>query len=180
MGHFNEGGTLGTARGFSIIEAIVATALLAVALVALAHLVVLSTEANRRSEASTRASSLATEKMEQLRGLMWGFDALGLPTADYSSDLTTMPERDDFGVGLTPSPAGALDRSLAGYSDFAKADGRTLQGAGSAPSGAFFERRWSIDPLPENPDTIVLQVAVFRVGDAATLVRLVTVRTRKS
>ena len=33
---------------------------------------------------------LAQQKMEQLRGLTWGFDTVGLPVSDYSTDTTAV------------------------------------------------------------------------------------------
>jgi len=69
-------------RGFSLLEVLVATTILAVGLAALAQLFAMSTNANKHARATTVATVLAIEKMEQLRGLMWGFDNLGVALAD--------------------------------------------------------------------------------------------------
>ena len=78
----------GKAAGFSLLEVLVATTILTVALVALAELFAISTRANDSARVTTFAAVLAQQKMEQLRALMWGFDALGLPISDTSTDLT--------------------------------------------------------------------------------------------
>ena len=165
--------------GFSIIEALAATTLLAVALVALAQLIVIATGANSRARTITRASVLAEEKLEQLRGLAWGFDPLGLPVSDLTSDLAVAPEQADGGFGLTPSPPGVLARDTRGYCDFVDADGHTIGRGDAAPPNAVYVRRWSIEPLTTSPDTIVLQVVVMRVAGGPVASHMVTVRTRK-
>ncbi|MCC7416823.1 MAG: prepilin-type N-terminal cleavage/methylation domain-containing protein [Acidobacteria bacterium] len=122
-----------SSRGVSLVEVLVATTVMSVGITALAHLFVLAMAANVRARASTIATMLAQEKMEQLR-------------ADGD---------------LAPSPAGALARDLAGYHD--AADGG-------------FVRRWSVEPLPADPDVLVLQVVVWR-PPAREQVRLVSVLT---
>jgi prepilin-type N-terminal cleavage/methylation domain-containing protein len=53
--------------GFSLIEVLMATTVLALALATLAHLFVSTTGINDRSRGATTATLLAVEKMEQLR-----------------------------------------------------------------------------------------------------------------
>ena len=175
------------ARGFSVLEVFVAVAILLVALMALAQLTAMSTHANTSARTTTSASLLAAQKLEQLRGLAWGFDARDRPVSDATTDLTTSPPSAGTGVGLTPSPASALVMNTAGYCDFLDANGRGLGGAGSAPPGTVFVRRWSVSALPQDADnTLVFQVRVMRVDGAfASMVRrlpeearLITVKTR--
>src|SRR5690349_17697133 len=90
--------------GFSLIEALIASTILLAGLSVLAQLFGASSTTSRRSELTTSATVLAIEKMEQLRGLAWGFDALGLGRSDFSSDIAAFPERSNGGSGLTPSP----------------------------------------------------------------------------
>jgi hypothetical protein len=66
-----------------------------------------------------------------------------------------------------------------------------LSGGGSPPQGTMYIRRWSVEPLPTNPNnTLILQVLVFLnrdrgdadAGNVARLpeeARLVSVKTRK-
>jgi type II secretory pathway pseudopilin PulG len=181
--------------GFSLLEVIVATSLLIVAVASLAQLFVISVRANASARATTYASVLAQQKMEQLRGLTWGFDTLGLPLTDTTTDVSVTPERTAAGRGLSSSPAGAgtLGVNTDGYCDFLDGSGRWLAGGATAPAGTIFVRRWSVEPLPTNPNnTIVLQVlvtryralvpadAVARQARTADEARLVSVRTRKA
>ena len=150
------------ARGFSLLEVLFATTVLTVALAGLAQLFAVATRANSRAKATTYAAILAQQKMEQLRNLTYAFDALGLPRTDLDTDITVVPELPNGGTGLQPSPAGALGANTVGYVDYLDASGKSLGGlAPKPPPGAVYIRRWSVEPLPINPDnTIVLQVLV--------------------
>src|SRR5437660_10467026 len=154
------------ARGFSIIEVLMATALMVTAVASLAQLFVLSTDRNKSSKNTTFAAVLAQHKMEQLRSLTWGFDTLGLPATDTSTDTTKFPETNG-GTGLSPSPVNTLQQNVIGYVDYLDAKGQTLGGATATPPGtAVYIRRWMIEPLPTNPNnTIVIQVLVTRHRD---------------
>ena len=183
---------VGGESGFSLIETMIATMLLATALVGTAQLMTVATKGNVAARRSTFSTALAQEKMEQLRGLAWGFDAVGLPISDYKTNLTVDPAGTD-GVGLAPSPSNALSSNVAGYVDYLDRAGNPLGGGATPPLEAAYVRRWSIEPLPTNPNnTLILQVLAFSAGDrpdgAAGAVlergrdeaRLVTVKTRKS
>jgi type II secretory pathway pseudopilin PulG len=181
------------AGGFSILEVLVATSVITVAVAALAQLFAISTRANAGAKTLTFASTLAQQKMEQLRGLTWGFDIVGLPLSDTTTNTTVVPESNAGGKGLSPSPADALGKNTDGYCDFLDRNGQWLAGGTTPPDLTAFVRRWSIEALPTNPNnTIVLQVMVTRVGgrnDVATTstsprmpdeARLVSVKTRKA
>jgi len=153
-------------HGFSILEVLTATSILTVGLAALAQLFAISTRANFSARSTTMASILAEQKMEQLRGLTWGFDALGLPVSDFSTDTTVIPEAPTGGKALSPSPADALKTNQDGYCDFLDGYGYSLGGGATAPPGTVYIRRWSIEPIPANPhNTLVLQVLVTQVRD---------------
>ena len=77
--------------GFSIVEVIVATGLLASALVALAQLFAISTTTNAAARSSTLTMVLAEQKIEQLRALQYTFDRAGLPVQDTETDLAVYP-----------------------------------------------------------------------------------------
>ena len=153
-------------RGFSILEVLMATTILTVGLAALAQLFAISTRANFSAKATTTAAILAQQKMEQLRGLTWGFDTLGLPLSDYTSDTTVLPEAPTGGKGLSPSPTDVLKSNQDGYCDFLDRYGYPLGGGTAPPAGTVYIRRWSVEPLPTNPNnTIVLQVLVTQLRD---------------
>ena len=68
--HFATGMN-GRADGFSLVEVLVATSVLAVGLVSLVQLALLAQAANRSAALVTVAAMLAQNKMEQLRGSSW-------------------------------------------------------------------------------------------------------------
>ena len=150
-------------RGFSLVETLVATTIMTVALASLAQLFLISTKANQSARLTTNASVLAQQKMEQLRALTWGFDVIGLPLSDTTSDLTVVPEQPQGGPGLTPSPGGTLQNNYDGWVDFIDGRGQSLGGGTNAPPNTVYVRRWSVEPLPTNPNnTLILQVMVTR------------------
>ena len=181
-------------NGFSLLEVLFATALLTVALTGLAQLFIVAARANASAKTTTYAAVLAQQKMEQLRGLAYGFDVLGLPVTDTNSDITVDPVRPAGGTGLQPSPVGALGENTVGYVDYLDSNGTSLGGAAAVPPpGAVYIRRWSVERIPANPNTIVLQVLVTRARNRAPAdspagvvtrlpdeARIVSVKTRKA
>lgn len=154
------------ARGFSLIETLVAVSLTAVALSALAHLFIVSTQANADARRATFASVLAAQKMEELRRI---------------------------GADLSPQPVNSLAENYEGLCDFLDEYGRLVGGGPSPPTGTVYIRRWSIESLPSDPaDTLLLQVMVIRrmwrgtidggSGNQARFggARLVSVKTRRA
>lgn len=151
--------------GFTLLEVLIAIVLLATAVVTTAGLVTMAGASVRVARTHTLTALLASDKMEDLRALPW-------------ASL----------VALSPSPAGALQRDEAGYVDYLDGTGRWV---GATPvARAVYVRRWSLQPLPEDPDgTLILQVLVVPVayrGSASVraaavpgAVVLVSVRTRK-
>jgi prepilin-type N-terminal cleavage/methylation domain-containing protein len=153
------------ARGFTLIETLVAISITAVALTALAQLFIMATEANADARRTTFASILATEKIEQLRSL---------------------------GTDLAPQGDASLSADITGACDFLDEYGRS-RGTGLSPlSGTVYIRRWSVEAIPSDPETFVLQVAVFprlwrgAVNPVASDARpfggaqIVTVKTRRA
>ena len=102
--------------------------------------------------------------MEQLRGLTWGFDSVGLPVSDFATILavdpvTTMEGVVTFTGGRPVSQHGRLRGLL-------DREGKSLGGGQTPPTATAYVRRWSVEPLPTNPNnTLILQVLVFSVGD---------------
>jgi prepilin-type N-terminal cleavage/methylation domain-containing protein len=180
------------AQGFSLIEVLVATAILTIGVTALAQLVTIAMRVNASARATTSAVLLAQAKMEQLRSLAWGVDANGAPISDLTSDVAAMPDASSGGVGLTPSPPDALVAMRAGYYDFVDSSGHALGGGGAPPADARYLRRWSIEPVDAFAEsTLTLRVRVTRVqGSASGAVigasrqpdeaRLVSIKTRKA
>ena len=179
--------------GFSLAETIIATGIMAASIAGLGQLFAVSVLSNRTARNTTFASVLATQKMEQLRGLTYGFDTLGLPLTDTSTNLAVNPLSPTGGKGLSPSPTGALRANTDGYVDYLDVYGKTVGTGGTTiPNGTTYIRRWTIEPLPTNPNnTVVLQVLVTRStnrgsADAGKVdrlpdeARIITVKTRKA
>lgn len=176
--------------GFSLVETTVAAGLLTASLISLAQLLDLAVRNNVDSRAVTYATVLAQQKLEELRALTWGFDTQGLPIADTTTDTAANPSRPTGGTGLSSSPSGSLDENTSGFVDYVDRFGDKLGGGAAPPAGALYTRRWSIQPLPQDPGNgLIIQVLVKRTAVATGLVRpgrlladarLVTVRTRNS
>ena len=95
-------------------------------------------------------------------------------------------------TGLSPSPWGTLQQNSAGWVDYIDENGCILGGGGTAPARTKFIRRWSVEPMPNNPNnTLILQVLVTRrtdrgaadAGNVARMndeARLMSVKTRKT
>lgn len=157
----------------------------------MAQLLVMSTVSNTAARTDTVATVLAQQKLEQLRGLAYGFDTAGLPVSDVDTDTTVYPEVPG-GTGLQPSPTTSLQANTVGFVDHVDGHGQLVGNGVAAPAAAVYTRRWSIEPLPTNPNnTIVIQVLVTplrdrgaadggNVGRLAGEARVMTVKTRKA
>jgi prepilin-type N-terminal cleavage/methylation domain-containing protein len=131
--------SLDNAKGFSLLEVLVAIGLIAGALSALAQLLAISVHANIGAETATTAVILAAQKMEQLRG-----------------------EATAVVVG------GSLQADTAGFVDFLDAGGRPVAGAGDA-GVSFVRRWAIEPAPFDAAQSRVLRVRVFRVlGRAST------------
>jgi hypothetical protein len=182
----------GDQRGSSLLEAIIASGLMAGALAALGQMFAIAVANNRSARAGSYATVLALQKMEQLRALTWAFDTLGQPISDTASDTAAPIETPTDGTGLSPSPADTLVSNTDGWVDYLDESGNSLGGGRALPPGAVYVRRWAVEPLPSNPaDTIVIHVRVTtRVGREANAhasgarlpdeARLISVKTRKA
>ena len=99
------------------------------------------------------------------------------------------------GGGLNPSPSDSLASSQTNYVDYLDGNGQYVATGTTIPAEAVYVRRWSIQPLPTNPNnTLILQVLVTPVSNErirqgagnGTLRRLpgdallISVKTRKS
>jgi hypothetical protein len=179
--------------GFSLLEVTVATCITAGALMTLGQMLGVSVANNHTARRLTYATVLAEQKVEQLRGLSWGFDNVGLSVTDTSSDTAAPVETPTGGTGLSASPAGTLIRNTDGWVDYVDRLGNVLRGGSSPLPKTAYIRRWAIEPLATDPDnTVVIHVLVTTrldggsAGVAGTAVRrpddvrLVSVKTRKA
>jgi prepilin-type N-terminal cleavage/methylation domain-containing protein len=183
-------------RGFTLVEVLIALVILSIMALGVAGMFGVAIRAVHAARNQTSTAALAGQKMEQLRSLTWGFDPneQSLPVSDTSTDLSRTPATNS-GTGLNPSPGGTLNANTAGYVDYLDQRGQWVGTGATPPQNAIFIRRWSIEPLPTNPNnTLVLQVLVTTVAREASLVGpapaqrprypddalLATVKTRKA
>jgi len=167
-------------RGFSLVEVLVSMGLLTAVSLGVAQLFALSTRANVVAKGQTSTTAMAEQKLEQLRALTWGFDLTGqgLPVSDTTTNLTVSPPAHD-GSGLNPSPIDSLEQNTAGFVDFLDGGGNWVGTGTTAPASAVYIRRWSIQPLPTNPNnTLVIQVLVSPVTNEQARVQSQFTRTR--
>jgi prepilin-type N-terminal cleavage/methylation domain-containing protein len=146
-------------RGFTLIEVLVALALLSVAALGGLQLVSMATGMMAQARRQSLAANLASARLEQLRSLRLAFDAAGLRVTDTSTDLTVEPPAPG-GAGLTPSGPAALDGDVRGYVDYLDGRGRWLGNGPGPPRGAALVRRWSIEPVDAGGDLLAVQVLV--------------------
>src|SRR6476661_5956376 len=92
-----------SSRGFSLVEVIISMGLLTAVSLGVAQLFALSTHANLIAKGQTSTTAMAEQKVEQLRGLTWGFDlqGQGLPLSDTTTNLAVYPPAHN-GSGLNP------------------------------------------------------------------------------
>ena len=155
--------------GFTIVEVLVALLIIAVMALGTAQLFAVSIRATYAARNQTSTTVLAAQKMEQLRSLTWGFDTIGLPLTDLSTNTALPIPSPTGGRGLQPSPPESLRSNTDGYVDYIDGFGRTIGGGADVPGGAVYIRRWSVEPLPTNPNnTLILQVLVTKLRDRGT------------
>jgi type II secretory pathway pseudopilin PulG len=131
-------------RGFSVLEALVATAVLATGVATLAQLALMAMRATERARMQSFATIVAEAKLEEIRGAA-------------AADDAPMPH----------SPAGSLTVNTAGFCDFVDDHGRPIaliDVGGNPPSNAVYVRRWTVEGLAMNPTLAMIQVQVTRTG----------------
>ncbi len=169
-----------SSRGFSLVEVLISMGLLTAVSLGVAQLFALSTRANVIAKGATSTTAMAQQKLEQLRGLTWGFDleGLGLPLSDTTTNVSVDPPAHN-GSGLNPSPIDSLEENTAGFVDFLDGNGVWVGTGSTPPASAVYIRRWSIQPLPTNPNnTLVIQVLVTPVASESARLTSAFSRTR--
>lgn len=176
--------------GFALIEALIATVVLACGVMTTAYLAIASARVAVASRQNSLVAQLARTKMEHLRALAWTSDAAVVPVTDWSSDVAAAEPAPSGGVGLGLSPANSLSTNVAGFCDFLDAQGRWLGTGPTAPPGAAWVRRWSVTALPGVADTLAVSVVVapaapsdadgVRRARAIAGARLLSIRTRRA
>lgn len=151
------------ARGFTLLEVVVALSILCVSVLAVAQLIAGGVEQMALSRAQTMTATLASARLEQLRALAFEFDGDGNRVTDLSTDVS-LGTASTGGSGLSSAGTDSLQTSTVRYVDYLDLHGQWVGNGSSPPPGAVFVRRWSIDPLGGSPDALVLQVLVRPVS----------------
>jgi len=170
-------------RGFTLVEVLVAMAVLSAATLGGVHLMAFATRGMHVARMQGIAALAASSRLDQLRSLQFEFDPAGQRLTDVATDLTVDPPGPG-GSGLTSSGSGSLDTNVSGFVDYLDDAGRWVGSGPTPPRAAVFVRRWAIES-PGPPDLLVLQVLVRPLangplagrrqpGDA----RMVTARAR--
>jgi prepilin-type N-terminal cleavage/methylation domain-containing protein len=131
-----------SARGFTLLEVLVALAIVVGVVTASAQLVSMAVRATLLAGTTTTTVVLAQQKLEEIL-----------------SETDRMP---------IPSPAGALAGNIEGCFDYVDRRGHVRGGGATPPPGSDYLRRWSVDPLAgSGAGTLVVQVLVIGVRSAA-------------
>jgi prepilin-type N-terminal cleavage/methylation domain-containing protein len=156
-----------SSSGFSLIEVMVASAILGCAVLSIAQLAAASTRSTAAARDVSEATLLAWQKIDQLRALAWTFDDAGASIDD---------------AALAPSPAGALRQDTGGWVDYLDGWGQPIGGAfagGVPPVGTRYRRRWSVAPSGANADLLILRVRVVAAGREDELAGAASLRARR-
>src|SRR5215216_4716245 len=100
-------------RGTTLIEALVATAILVTVAAGAGGILTWSTRATAASSRQSTAVWLAEQKLEQLCALEWSVDSDGVDRSDQTTSAASDPMTDG-GAGLGASPASAIDENTPG------------------------------------------------------------------
>jgi prepilin-type N-terminal cleavage/methylation domain-containing protein len=155
------------ARGFTLLEVIIAVSILCVAVLTVAQLLATGVEGIALSRAQTLSAMLASARLEQLRALAFEFDSTGARITDLATDLSVR-DQGPGGSGLASAGTDSLQTSTTGFVDYLNAHGRWVGTGASPPADAIFVRRWSIDAWRGSPDALVVQVLVRPVSQGIT------------
>lgn len=154
-------------RGFTLIEILITTALMASMAIGVAQLMGMGAASGHAARVQTSTTILAAAKLEELRSLVWAYEPLvgaAVPRSDLSTNLSVEPVSAS-GPGLAPSPPGTLAANVPPYVDYLDPRAKWVGNGSSPPADAMFIRRWSIVPVAEDPvRTIVLSVLVTTVA----------------
>ena len=132
----------------TLIETVVATALLLVVTVGLLGMAALATAfTENHGHLEARTTEYAQDKMEQL---------LAIAYTDSGTDTVTFPAAPTGGTGLAIGGSINTAAPANGYVDWLAADGRLLGGGTAPPTDWFYQRCWQVT----NPSSGIKQITV--------------------
>jgi len=150
--HFFSRAVKKSQAGFSLLETMIATALLTTVATGLLCVAVLATTTTEsQGHLAARTTEYAQDKMEQLLALAYG---------DGTSDTTVFPAANSGGTGLTVGGSSNPSAPVSQYIDFLDADGNLLVAVGTTPpAGRCYKRVWQIS----SPSANLKQVTVTAI-----------------
>jgi type II secretory pathway pseudopilin PulG len=135
------------ARGFTLVETLIATSVVVTVVAGLAQLFALSVRFTRESGQFGAALVAAQDKLESLGALRFTYDDTGQPITDPR---------------LAASPANTLNESVGPYVDWLDQGGNVVPEA-----GASYVRRWRITNVAvDDPAAVAIDVCVFAAPGA--------------
>ncbi|MEI6245423.1 MAG: prepilin-type N-terminal cleavage/methylation domain-containing protein [Acidobacteriota bacterium] len=138
--------------GVSLIETLVAMALLLVSMAGLGSLGIVGlTTTENQGHLAARTTEYAQDKMEQLLVLAYG---------DTSSDTRVFPASASGGTGLAIGGSADPAAPVVGYVDYLDQNGNLLVSGNAAPAGWFYERVWVISTPSANLKQISVTATV--------------------
>ena len=162
----------GAESGTTLVETVVASALLLVVATGLLSTIPVATAiTENHGHLGARTTEYAQDKMEQL---------LVLAYADTTSDTRVFPATPTGGTGLGVGGSSDPAAPATGYVDYLDANGNLLTVTGNtAPNGWFYKRVWAVSTPSTNLKQVTVSVTVASsIGGAlmprSTLVALKT------
>jgi Tfp pilus assembly protein PilV len=146
--------------GTTLIETLIACALLAITITGLAGMTTMSsTITENQGHLSARTAEYAVDKMEQLLQLTYG---------DAQSDTTAFPSTTAGGTGLAVGGSSLTTAPVTGYTDYLDADGNLLCPCTAvAPATWQYMRAWQVATPSANLKQITVTATVkSSVGNA--------------
>lgn len=139
--------------GASLVETVVATALLLVVLAGLGSLGIIGRiGTENEGHLAARTTEYAQDKMEQLFVLAWG---------DVQSDTRVFPAALSGGTGLAVGGSANPASPVVGYADYLDKSGTLIASAdGTPPANWFYKRVWQVSSPQANLKLIEVTVTV--------------------
>jgi hypothetical protein len=151
--------TLKSERGTTLIETVIATALLLVVMIGLLSMAALATVyTENHGHLEARTTEYAQDKMEQLLALVY---------TDLNTNTVVFPAVSPGGTGLAVGGSSNTATPQNNYVDWLAQDGSLLGGGITPPTTWFYERVWQISQLTPGVKEITVTATVkSAVGNA--------------
>jgi prepilin-type N-terminal cleavage/methylation domain-containing protein len=146
--------------GMSLIEMMVALAILLVVSIGILSMAMISmSTTENQGHLAARTAEYAQDKMEQLLGLAFT-DCNGSTTCTDTTTIDTTTNTYSLGSGGTGLAAGgSLTAATSGYVDYLDASGNPLGGGTNVPSNWYYQRVWSITDVSATLKQVTVRVS---------------------